>query len=431
MDILVIGSGGREHALIWKLKQSNNCDKIYAMPGNGGIGKIAQNTDISPRNHQQVIDFCKINNIGLVVVGPEDPLVDGLVDSLEKANIPTFGPSKICAQLEGSKDFTKKICDKYNIPTAKYRTFTDSHSAKAYVKEQRTPIVIKADGLAAGKGVILAQNEKEAFEAIENIIDKKQFGDAGNSVVIEEFLTGEEISVFAICDGNTALYFGSAQDHKAVGESDTGPNTGGMGTYSPAPVMNQKLQDQIMQESIIPTINGMKKDGMPYKGVLFAGFMVTKDGPILLEFNVRFGDPETQVLMARLDEDLVQLLLNAANSKLKQNSVKLKENTALCVVMAANGYPGSYEKNTVIHNLKAVESQADIVVFHAGTKLDAANNILACGGRVLGVTATGSNVTDAQLKAYKAVDQIDWKEGFCRRDIGWRAVKREKSIQAA
>ena len=427
MNILVIGSGGREHALIWKLSQSADCDKIFAMPGNGGISKIAENVSVSPSIHDDVIAFCKDNNIEFVMVGPEAPLVEGLVDSLESANILVFGPSKVAAQLEGSKDFTKKACDNYNIPTAAYQTFTDAGLAKKYVEEQGSPIVVKADGLAAGKGVILAQNNEEAFAAIDDMLINNQFGDAGSAVVIEEFLEGEEISVFAICDGNTALYFGSAQDHKAVGEGDTGPNTGGMGTYSPAPVMNPALQQEIMEKAIIPTIEGMKKDKMPYKGVLFAGFMVTAQGPKLLEFNVRFGDPETQVLMARLDEDLLPILISAAKGQLQEQSIKLKDKTALCVVMAANGYPGSYKKGTAINNLEELENLDDLVIFHAGTKIDENEQLLANGGRVLGVTALGSSVTETQSKAYNAVDKIDWEDGFCRRDIGWRAIKREKA----
>jgi phosphoribosylamine--glycine ligase len=426
MNILVIGSGGREHALIWKLKQSPMCEKIYAVPGNGGIGKAAEIVNISPSDHKAMIEFCQQNNIGFVMVGPETPLVEGLVDSLEAANILAFGPSKVAAQLEGSKDFTKKACDRYNIPTAAYETFTDAEKASAYIEKVGVPIVIKADGLAAGKGVILAHSKTDALDAIDDILVKNQFGDAGHSIVIEEFLEGEEISVFALCDGNTAIYFGSAQDHKAVGDGDTGPNTGGMGTYSPAPVMNEKLQQQIMDEAIFPTIYGMKKDGMPYKGILFAGFMVTKNGPKLLEFNVRFGDPETQVLMARLDSDLLPLLIASAKGDLAGHDVKLKDQAALCVVMAADGYPGDYKKGSVIKNLDAVAAMDDVMVFHAGTKLAENGDILANGGRVLGITAIGKSVTEAQAKAYAAVDKVDWNEGFCRRDIGWRAVAREK-----
>lgn len=426
MNILVIGSGGRENALIWAFAKSPLCEKIYAMPGNGGIGLIAENVSVSPEKHDDVIKFCKEKNIGFVMIGSEAPLVDGLVDSLEAANIVVFGPKKAAAQLEGSKDFTKKCCDRYNIPTAAYQTFTDAVAAKEYIKKQGTPIVIKADGLAAGKGVIIAQNEAEAFAAIDDILVNKQFGAAGSSVVIEEFLQGEEISVFALVDGNTALYFGSAQDHKAVGEGDTGPNTGGMGTYSPAPVMTKQLEEQVMHEAILPTVNGLKKDGIVYKGILFAGFMVTDKGPKLLEYNVRFGDPETQVLMARIDCDLLELLFAAAKGDISGKQVKMKQEAALCVVMAANGYPADYKKGTVIANLDVAAKKDDVVIFHAGTKIDEQGRVLANGGRVLGVTALGKTVTEAQQKAYNAVDAINWPDGFCRRDIGWRAVKREQ-----
>jgi phosphoribosylamine--glycine ligase len=422
MNILVIGSGGREHAIIWKLKQSPMCDKIYAMPGNGGIGKVAENVAISPADKAAVVKFCKDKDIGFVMVGPEAPLVDGLINTLEEAGIVAFGPYKAAAQLEGSKDFTKKACDNYNIPTAAYETFSDAAKAKEYVAKQGTPIVIKADGLAAGKGVIIAMSKQEADEAIDDILVKKQFGDAGKCVVIEEFLEGEEISAFALCDGNTALYFGSAQDHKRVGDGDTGLNTGGMGTYAPAPVMNDALEAQVMREAILPTVHGMKKDGMPYKGILFAGFMVTKNGPKLLEFNVRFGDPETQVLMTRLDCDLLPLLVAAAKGDLSGCSVKTKPEAALCVVMAAKGYPGEYKSGTVINKLDEAAELPNVNIFHAGTKIGAGGEVLAAGGRVLGVTATGATVKEAQTNAYKAVDVIDWPEGFCRRDIGWRAV---------
>lgn len=423
MDILVVGSGGREHALIWALKKSPLCDKIYAAPGNGGTSKIAENKNLS--SHTEIINFCKKESISLVIIGPEVPLVDGLTDELEANNINVFGPSQAASELEGSKEFTKYICDKYNIPTAAYRSFTDASEAVKYIEEVGVPIVIKADGLAAGKGVILAHEKQEALDAIDDILVKKIFGDAGQNIVIEEFLTGEEISVFALVDGENALYFGSAQDHKAVGEGDTGANTGGMGTYSPAPIMTDSLQAQIMREAIIPAVNGMKSEGKPYKGVLFAGFMVNENGPKLLEFNVRFGDPETQSLMVRLESDLLELMLAVSEGDLQGKSVALSDKTALCVVMAANGYPASYEKGTKINNLDAI-SDKDGLVFHAGTKKDYDGNITANGGRVLGVVATGNSVTEAQKNAYKNVDTVDWKDGFCRRDIGWRAVKREE-----
>lgn len=425
MNVLVIGSGGREHALIWKIKQSDLCDKIYCATGNAGISKIAQNVKLNAANHNEIVDFCSENNIGLVVVGPEAPLVDGLCDTLEANNILTFGSRKAASQLEGSKDFTKKLCDKYNIPTASYETFDDAAKAKAYIKKNNLPIVVKADGLAAGKGVIIAFEKQEAFDAIDTILTEKTFGDAGNLVVVEEFLDGEELSVFAICDGENAVYFGSAQDHKQVGEGDTGPNTGGMGTYSPAPIMNDDLQQKIMKQIINPSMAGMKQDGNAFKGVLFAGLMVKDNEPKLLEFNVRFGDPETQVLMTRLDSDIMPILLAAAKGEISEDiDIQMKKEAALCVVMAAMGYPSTYKKGSEIKNLEIFDYNKEIVVFHAGTKFsDNGEKILANGGRVLGVTATGSDIKQAQENAYKAVKQIDWQDGFYRSDIGWKALR--------
>ncbi len=427
MNLLVIGSGGREHALIWAISKSPLCKKIYAMPGNGGTDKLAENISIAVTDHDKVVHFCREKNIDLVMIGPETPLVDGLADTLEKHKIPVVGPSKLAAQLEGSKEFTKKLCDRYNIPTAAYEAFTDATLAKKYIEKTGTPIVIKADGLAAGKGVIIAHTKEEAFIAIDDILVKQKFGAAGNSLVIEEFLVGEEISVFALVDGNDAIYFGSAQDHKTVGDGDTGLNTGGMGTYSPAPIMTIPLEKEIMETIILPSMAGMKKDGNPFKGVLFAGLMITKNGPKLIEYNVRFGDPETQSLMARLDSDIVELLIATANGKLKGLNVKFKPDAALCVVMAANGYPEAYKTGSVIKNIDAAEKLQNVIVFHAGTKKDNNGVITAHGGRVLGVTALGKNVTEAQRNAYSAVDNIEWNDGFCRRDIGWRAVAREKA----
>lgn len=422
MNVLVIGSGGREHALIWALKKSAGIGTIYAAPGNGGISRDAESVMVALNQPKEVIKLCKEKDIALVVIGPEAPLVDGLADHLEAAGILTFGVSAKAAQLEGSKEFTKKICDKYNIPTAAYQAFTDADLAKAYVKEKGAPIVIKADGLAAGKGVILAQDEQEAFEAIDEILVDKAFGAAGASIVIEEFLSGEEVSFFALVDGKKAIPFGSAQDHKAVGEGDTGPNTGGMGTYSPAPVMTPALHKQVMETIITPLVEGMAKEGIPYKGVLFAGLMITKDGPQLLEINVRFGDPETQVLMVRLKSDLLELLVATGKGDLSGRMVSMYDEAALCVVMATRGYPGSYKKGSVIGHLEKIGPLDNVIVFHAGTKMDASGQYLANGGRVLGVTAIGATVKQAQKRAYEAVDMIDWPEGFCRRDIGWRAV---------
>lgn len=426
MNILIIGSGGREHALAYAIKKSPLCENLYIAPGNAGTKALAESVMLAISNHEDVIKFCKDKNIGLVMVGPEAPLVDGIADSLNAAGIPVFGPGKIGAQLEGSKAFTKHICDKYNIPTAAYREFTDEQVAEArkYISGIPTPIVVKADGLAAGKGVIIAQTKDEALQAIEDILVTKEFGAAGNKVVIEEFLEGEEISVFAVSDGTRAVYFGSAQDHKKVGDGDTGLNTGGMGAYAPAPVMTAALEAQIMAEMINPTVKAMQDAGEPYKGVFFAGIMVTKTGPKLIEFNSRFGDPETQVLMARLKSDLVPILLAAAKGDISNVAVEMHDNAALCVVMAAKGYPGNYEKGTVIENLEEAGKIPGVNVFHAGTKLDGKGQFVANGGRVLGITATGKTVLEAQKNAYNAVDRIKWDGGFCRRDIGWRAIAR-------
>lgn len=422
MNILIVGSGGREHSLAWALKKSPLLTHLYIAPGNAGTATIAENIALAVDDPKEVIDFCKKHAIDLVVIGPEAPLANGLTDALEAQNIKVFGPSQKAAQVESSKGFTKRLCDKYNIPTAAYREFTDKNQAKAYIKQQGTPIVIKADGLAAGKGVIVAMDEEEALEAVETILGGK-FGSAGASVVIEEYLEGEEVSFFALVDGERAIPFGSAQDHKRVGDGDTGPNTGGMGTYSPAPVFTSQLEAQVMREIVTPAVQGLKKDGMPYKGVLFVGLMITKNGPRLIEFNARFGDPETQVLMARLKSDILPLLLAVSEGNLQGKSVELHDNAALCVVMAAKGYPEHYEKGTVIKGLDKAGALPDVTVFHAGTKLSN-GQFVADGGRVLGVTATGKTVLEAQKKAYNAVDAIDWQEGFCRRDIGWRAVKR-------
>ncbi len=424
MHILVIGSGGREHALVYALNKSPSVGKIYAAPGNGGINKIAIKAEIDIKDFSQIADFCTSHHIGLVIIGPEDPLVAGMADFLTKAGIKTFGPSAAAAKIEGSKQFMKDCAKKYQLNTAQYANFNDPVAAKNYVYEKGAPIVIKTDGLAAGKGVIMAQTETEAYQAIDEMFEGR-FGESGKKIVIEEFLYGEEASFFAICDGQNAIAFGSAQDHKAVGEGDTGPNTGGMGTYAPAPVVTDVIHQQIMDTIINPFIKGMADDGNPYVGVLFAGVMI-KDGEAkLLEFNVRFGDPECQVLMARLDCDILPILLAACDKKLDEVTITFKKDTALCVVMASKGYPGSYEKDTEIKNLEVAELLPDTIIYHAGTKYQG-NRLLATGGRVLGVTALGKDVAAAQKKAYQAVDLIDWNNGFCRRDIGWRAVERLK-----
>ncbi|TNE63862.1 MAG: phosphoribosylamine--glycine ligase [Alphaproteobacteria bacterium] len=425
MNILVIGSGGREHALCWKIAQSPLIGSLYCAPGNGGIADVATCLDLDVTDHAGVIDFCKSHEIALVVVGPEAPLVAGLADDLEAAGLMVFGPSKGGAQLEGSKGFTKDICAKYGIPTAAYGRFADAVAAKAYVEAQGAPIVVKADGLAAGKGVIIAHTVAEALEAIDTIFGGA-FGDAGAEVVVEEFMEGEEASFFALSDGKTTLALATAQDHKAVGDGDTGPNTGGMGAYSPAPIMTDALCAQVMTEIIEPTARAMADMGHPYKGVFFAGLMITKDGPKLIEYNCRFGDPECQVLMTRMDSDLVPLLLACAKGELAGHSINWKDDVALTVVMAANGYPGNYKKGTEIKGVDRASEGTGANIFHAGTR-QSDGRLLATGGRVLNVTATGKTVTEAQAKAYAAVKLLDWPEGFCRSDIGWRAVAREKA----
>ncbi|VAV97590.1 Phosphoribosylamine--glycine ligase [hydrothermal vent metagenome] len=424
MNILLIGSGGREHALAWKMKQSPLCDRLFCAPSNGGINAIAEPVELDVDDHRAVTIFAKDNDIGLVVVGPEGPLVAGLADELIAAGIRVFGPSAKAAQLEGSKGFTKDICAKYNIPTAAYGRFGDEAAALAYLAKQNIPVVVKADGLAAGKGVIVATTMAEAETAVKDIF-AGMFGTAGAEVVIEDCLVGEEASFFALCDGETAVPLATAQDHKQVGEGDTGPNTGGMGAYSPAPVMTPQMCKRTMDEIILPTVQAMKDLGTPFKGVFFAGLMITDNGPELIEYNVRFGDPECQVLMMQLESDLVALLVAAADGKLAGVETHWRDDVALSVVMAAKGYPGSYDKGSQIGNLNAASAADGVEIFHAGTKVEDGKT-LAIGGRVLNVTALGTNVSQARQVAYQAVEKVDWPEGFYRSDIGWRAVKREK-----
>ncbi|MEP3422498.1 MAG: phosphoribosylamine--glycine ligase [Erythrobacter sp.] len=422
MNVLLLGSGGREHALAWKLSQSPTCDTLYAAPGNPGIGDSATCVAIDMTNHDAVIEFCKGHDVGLVVIGPEAPLVDGLADSLRAGNIPTFGPSKAAAQLEGSKGFTKDLCERARIPTGGYIRTTYLDQAVAALADYTAPYVLKADGLAAGKGVVIAQDLDEAKAALSDMFGGG-FGAAGAEVVIEEFLEGEEASFFALTDGTAIMPFGTAQDHKQVGEGDVGANTGGMGAYSPAPVLTKELQARTIKEIIQPTVDTMRAEGMPYSGVLYAGLMLTKTGPQLIEYNCRFGDPECQVLMMRLNGDLVQIMLACAQGRLSEVDAGFADETALTVVMAAKGYPGTPEKGGAIDLGDAEANGA--MVFHAGTKRNDNGGLIANGGRVLNVTATGANVTEAQARAYEAVDRVDFTSGFCRRDIGWKEVARE------
>ncbi|MGB3796141.1 MAG: phosphoribosylamine--glycine ligase [Alteraurantiacibacter sp.] len=426
MNILVLGGGGREHALCWKLAQSGaiagNGGKLFAAPGNPGIAECAQLVSLDAANHGAVSQFCAENAIGLVVIGPEAPLVDGLADTLRAAGIAVFGPSKAAAQLEGSKNFTKSLCDRAGIPTAGYVHCTSLEQARDALSTFSPPFVLKADGLAAGKGVVIAESEEHAIEALDDMFGGA-FGDAGAEVVIEEFMAGEEASFFALTDGETVIPFGTAQDHKRVGEGDTGPNTGGMGSYSPARVLTDALIAETLERIVFPTVRQMNKEGTPYVGVLYAGLMLTDEGPKLVEYNCRFGDPECQVLMMRLESDLAQYMLAAASGSLAAlPEPTFTEDTAMTVVMAANGYPGTPERGGAI-DLRDAES-AGGKVFHAGTKL-AYGKLVANGGRVLNVTASGASTKAAQDAAYAAVAKVDFPSGFYRNDIGWREIERE------
>ncbi len=425
MNILLLGSGGREHALAWKIAGSPLADKLYCAPGNAGIAQEAELVALDVADHAAVIAFCRANAIELVVVGPEAPLVAGIVDDLTAAGIKAFGPTKQAAQLEGSKGFTKDLCRANNIPTGAYERFKDAGAAKDYIRKIGAPIVVKADGLAAGKGVVVAETLDQAFDAVDMIFGGG-LGAAGSEVVVEEFLDGEEASFFALCDGETAIALASAQDHKRVLDGDKGPNTGGMGAYSPAPVMTPEMTARTMDEIVLPTVRAMAAMGAPYKGVLFAGLMITRDGPKLIEYNVRFGDPETQVLMLRMMSDIVPAMIAACDGQLRNFDLRWYPDAALTVVMAAKGYPGAYEKNTVIDGLDAAAQLDGVEIFHAGTAARD-GKVVATGGRVLNVCGIGKSVGEAQARAYAAVEAITWPGGFCRRDIGWRAVQREKA----
>ena len=420
MNILILGSGGREHALAWAVKQNPKTDRLIVAPGNAGIALLAETADIDILDGAAVVTFCEENAIDFVIIGPEAPLAAGVADATRAAGLLTFGPSAAAARLEASKGFTKEICDACAAPTAGYARFDTAAAARAYVTAKGAPIVIKADGLAAGKGVIVAMTLPEALAAIDTMFDG-EFGAAGAEVVIEEFMQGEEASFFVLTDGTHALPIGSAQDHKRVGDGDTGPNTGGMGAYSPAPVLTEAIAAQAMERIVMPTIREMARRGTPYQGVLYAGLMIENGQARLVEYNARFGDPECQVLMMRLGAQALDLLLACAEGRLDQAQVTWAEDHALTVVMATRGYPGTYSKGSVIRGLDALPETAAQMVFHAGTTLrDGA--VTASGGRVLNVTARGASLAEAQARAYAMVDAIDWPEGFCRRDIGWRAL---------
>lgn len=426
LNVLVLGSGGREHALCYGIAKSAMLNKLYVAPGNGGTDELAQSVALDVKNHLEIVEFAFENAIDFVVIGPEDPLVDGLADSLRAADILCFGPNKDAAQIEGSKGFMKDLCREFNIPTAKYERFKDADNAKRFADEMKLPIVIKADGLSAGKGVIIAQNMNEAHAAIDDIFGG-MFGAAGAEVVIEEFMLGEEVSFFALVNGTSIAPMIGAQDHKAVGEGDVGLNTGGMGAYTPAPILDEAMTKRVMDEIITPTANAMVKRGMAFEGVLFAGLMITDEGPKLIEYNARFGDPEIQAITIKLQSDMLELLLATAENRLDELDIKWSDKTVMNVVMATNGYPLAYEKGSVIGNLDEAAAPEYISIFHAGTK-KVGEQILANGGRVLNIVATANNVTEAAKNAYTAIEIIDWADGFCRKDIGHRAIAREQQI---
>ena len=420
MNILVLGSGGREHALAWAIMQNPKCDRLICAPGNAGMAAIAECADLDLLDRSAVVTFCEETAIDLVVVGPEGPLAAGVADRLREAGILVFGPSAAAARLEASKAFTKEICAAVNAPTAGYGHFTDAAAARAHVLAHGAPIVVKADGLAAGKGVIVAMTVVEALAAIDTMFSG-EFGDAGAEVVIEEFMEGEEASFFVLVDGETVVPIGTAQDHKRVGDGDTGPNTGGMGAYSPAPVLTDALQQQALDQIIRPTMAEMARRGTPYQGVLYAGLMIKDGHARLVEYNCRFGDPECQVLMMRLGAQALDLIFACAEGRLAEARPQWADDHALTVVMAANGYPGGYAKGSVIGGLDGLTADSFQMVFHAGTRADG-GAVLANGGRVLNVTARGNTLAQARDRAYAMVDAIDWPDGFCRRDIGWRAL---------
>jgi phosphoribosylamine--glycine ligase len=418
MRVLVVGQGGREHSLCIKIAKSPLCEKLFCAPGNAGISEVADCISISSENTAGLLDFCKQSAIDFVVIGPENPLVAGLADLLESNGISVFGPSKMAARLEGSKGFTKEFCVAHNIPTAAFKRFTDAAEARSYIRSQGTPIVIKADGLAAGKGVTVAQSYEDALAAVEAALIGNKFGEAGREIVIEECLTGKEFSYFAFLDGSSVLPLATAQDYKRVGDGDKGPNTGGMGACSPAMGLPENIEQEIMKTVILPTVEGMKKIGSPYKGILYAGMMLTENGPKLIEYNVRFGDPECQALLIRMNNDLLPVLIATREGKLADVELSWNQDSSICVVLAAEGYPGTPKKGSIISGLaEAAAGDPDVQILHAATKFHG-NNIIADGGRVLNIVAHAPTIDQARAKAYAVIDKIHWPEGFCRRDIG-------------
>jgi phosphoribosylamine--glycine ligase len=422
MKILVIGSGGREHALVWKIAQSSLVSEIFCAPGNPGIEKQANLVDINSNDIYSLLDFAKKNRIDLTVVGPEMPLISGIVDLFEKEGLKIFGPSQKAAQLEGSKAFSKDLMEKYRIPTANYRVFTSSEKARESLKSQKFPVVIKADGLAAGKGVTICESIESSFRAINEIMEKKVFGDAGSSIVIEDFLEGEEVSVLAFTDGENILSLEPAQDHKAIFDEDKGPNTGGMGAFSPAPIFTEALKNETMEKVFKPIVKAMEQEGIIYRGILYAGLIYTPNGLKVLEFNVRFGDPETQPILMRMESDIVPLFFDTMAGRLKNKKIKWKNEPAVCVVMASEGYPANYPKGEEISGLESLADSGETVVFHAGTK-KVNNKLLTSGGRVLGVSSIGDSMENAIKNTYEAVSKISWKSSYFRTDIGRKAVR--------
>ena len=422
MKILVIGSGGREHSLVWSIAASPLCEKIFCAPGNAGVSDLAECVKIKAKDTKKIIAFCKKRKIDLVIVGPEDPLANGLIDNLESKRIRAFGPVAAAAKLEGSKGFMKDFCKKYKIPTAKYQRFNNTEKAVKGIDNYSFPVVIKTDGLASGKGVIIAKTPREASAAIRSMIDKGKFGNAGKEIIIEEFMRGEEASFFVMSDGKNIIPLASAQDHKRIGEGETGPNTGGMGAYSPAPIIDEPLTQKILNRIIWPTINGMQKEGSPYVGILYAGLMIKNNQPKLVEFNVRFGDPECQAILLRLKSDLLTAIIAATDKGLKNFDLRWSEDSSFCVVMAAKGYPKKYREGAKITGIAKLNNKKDIMVFHSGTKKEKQGTVTD-GGRVLSVAALGKDLMTAKKKTYQAIKNIKWKDMYYRRDIGWRLKK--------